>query len=129
MLTVLDEYTRQALCVTVNTKMGSSEVLEAIYPLLLKHGKPDYVRSDNGPEFIAKPLQDWLQRVGIKPIQNYPGSPWENGYNERFNGTLRHEVLNTEWFATSKQAQIATNVWLRQYNHTRPHHALNLRPP
>lgn len=129
MLTVLDEYTRQALCVTVRTKMGSAEVLEALYPLLLQHGKPAYLRSDNGPEFIAAPLQEWLVRVGIKPIQIYPGSPWENGYNERFNGTLRNEVLNAEWFATTKQAQIVINQWLRQYNNVRPHQALNMRPP
>ena len=81
MLTVLDEYTRQAMCVTVKARMGSADVLEAIYPLLLKHGKPEYIRSDNGSEFIAKALQEWLTRVGIKPIQIYPGSPWENGYN------------------------------------------------
>jgi len=67
MLTVLDEYTRQALCVTVNTRMGSADVLEAIYPLILKHGKPEYIRSDNGPEFVAIALQEWLTRVGIKP--------------------------------------------------------------
>ncbi len=129
MLTVLDEYTRQALCVAVNTKMGSTEVLEALYPLLLRHGKPEYIRSDNGPEFVAASLQEWLMKVGIKPIQIYPGSPWENGYNERFNGTLRHEVLNAEWFATTKQAQIVINQWLRQYNYIRPHQALNMRPP
>ncbi len=129
MLTVLDEYTRQALCVTARLKMGSSDVLEALYPLLLQHGTPEYIRSDNGPEFIAAPLQEWLTRVGIKPIQIYPGSPWENGYNERFNGTLRNEILNAEWFATTKQAQIVINQWLRQYNHIRPHQALNMRPP
>jgi transposase InsO family protein len=67
--------------------------------------------------------------VGIEPIQIYPGSPWENGYNERFNGTLRNEVLNAEWFYTVHQAQTAINVWLRQYNHIRPHHGLNMRPP
>ena len=129
MLTVLDEYTREALCVAVSTTMGANDVLEALYPLLLKHGKPEYVRSDNGPEFIAATLQDWLVRVGIKPIQIYPGSPWENGYNARFNGTLRHEVLNAEWFATTKQAQIVINTWLKQYNQIRPHQALNMRPP
>lgn len=129
MLTVLDEYTRQALCVTAGARMASADVLEALYPLLLKHGKPDYLRSDNGPEFIARPLQQWLIRVGIRPIQIYPGSPWENGYNERFNGTLRAEVLNAEWFSTIKQAQIVINQWLRQYNHIRPHQALNMRPP
>ena len=81
------------------------------------------------PEFIATHLQDWLKKVGIKPMQIYPGSPWENGYNERFNGTLRKEVLNAEWFHTTRQAQVAINVWLRQYNQIRPHHALNMRPP
>lgn len=104
-------------------------MLEALYPLLLKHGKPEYIRSDNGPEFIAAALQLWLTKVGIKPIQIYPGSLWENGYNERFNGTLRHEVLNAEWFNTTKQAQIVINKWLRQYNHIRPHRSLNMRPP
>ena len=129
MLTVLDEYTREALCVEVRLTMGSAEVLEALYPLLLQHGKPQYIRSDNGPEFIAAPLQEWLTRVGIKPIQIYPGSPWENGYNERFNGTLRKEILNAEWFATTQQAQIVINQWLRQYNQVRPHQSLNMRPP
>jgi len=129
MLTVLDEYTREALCVSVAAKMGSADVLEALYPLLLKRGRPDYIRSDNGPEFVAAPFQDWLQRVGIQPIRIYPGSPWENGYNERFNGTLRQEVLNAEWFATIQQAQVVINTWLRQYNHIRPHHALGMRPP
>ena len=94
MLTVIDEYTRQALCVAVATKMGHAEVLDALYPLFLKHGRPEYLRSDNGPEFIAGDFQAWLKKAGIKPIQIYLGSPWENGYNERFNGTLRREVLN-----------------------------------
>jgi transposase InsO family protein len=77
MLTVLDEYTREALCVEVRSRMGSAEVLEAFYPLLLKHGRPEYIRSDNGKEFTAQALQDWLTRAGIIPIQIYPGSPWE----------------------------------------------------
>jgi transposase InsO family protein len=109
--------------------VGADDVLEALYPLLLRHGIPEHIRSDNGPEFVAQAMQDWLARVGIKPIRIYPGSPWENGYNERFNGTLRHEVLNAEWFTTTKQAQIVINHWLRQYNHTRPHQPLNIRPP
>ena len=129
MLTVLDEYTREALAVTVANKMGSSDVLEALYPLLLKRGKPEYLRSDNGPEFTSEPFKEWLTKVGIKPINIYPGSPWENGYNERFNGTLRREVLNAEWFATTRQAQTVINLWLKQYNHIRPHHALGMRPP
>ena len=129
MLTVLDEYTREALCIAVNFQMGNADVLEAIYPLLLTHGKPEFLRSDNGPEFVAGAFQTWLTRVGIKPIRIYPGSPWENGYNERFNGTLRREVLNGEWFTTINQARTVIGRWLRQYNHIRPHQALNMRPP
>ena len=129
MLTVLDEFTRQALAVEVRTRMTADDVLEVLYRLFLQHGKPEYVRSDNGPEFASQASQTWLERVGVKPIRIYPGSPWENGYNERFNGTLRQEVLNAEWFATTRQAQIIIDLWLRQYNHTRPHQALNMRPP
>ena len=129
MLTVLDEYTREALSVTVQAKMGAADVLEVLYRLILKHGKPEHIRSDNGREFIAGSLQDWLIKVGIKPMQIYPGSPWENGYNERFNGTLRREVLNAEWFTSLHQAQTVINTWLRQYNHIRPHQALNMHPP
>lgn len=129
MLTVLDKYTREALNVTVATRMGSHEVLEALTPLILLSGAPDYLRSDNGPEFIAEPLQNWLKRIGIEPIRILPGSPWENGYNECFNGTLRREVLNAEWFATTRQAQTVINAGLRQYNWIRPHEALGMRPP
>ena len=110
MLTVLDEYICQALCVEVKPRMGSADVLEALYPLLLEHGKPDYIRSDNGSEFIATALQLWLRKVGIKPIQIYPGSPWENRYNERFNGTLRNEILNAEWFTSIAQVQTVINM-------------------
>ena len=128
MLTVLDEYTREALCVAVRPKMNAHDVLDALHPLFMKYGKSEFISSDNGPEFIAKYLQDWLKRVGIKPMQIYPGLLWENGYNERFNGTLRKEVLTAEWFHTTRRAQVATNVWLRQYNQIRPHHALGMRP-
>ena len=80
-------------------------------------------------KIVAEAMHDLLARVGIKPIRIYTGSPWENGYNERFNGTLRREVLNAELFTTTKQAQVVINQWLRQYNHIRPHQALNMRPP
>ena len=109
--------------------MGHAEVLDALYPLFLKHGKPVYLRSDNGPEFIAGDFHTWLNKAGIKPIQIYPVSPWENGYNERFNGTLRREVLNAEWFTSIRQAQTVIETWLKQYNHIRPHQALNMRSP
>jgi putative transposase len=83
--------------------------MEVLFPLLLRRGKPDYIRADNGPEFTASSFRQWLMRVGIQPLRIFPGSPWENGYNERFNGTLRLEVLNAEWFATTRKAQAAIN--------------------
>lgn len=129
MLTVLDEYTREGLCVAAQSRMNANDVLETLYELLLRKGKPEYIRSDNGSEFIATALQEWLVRVGIRPIQIYPGSQWENGFNERFNGTLRRELLNAEYFHSVKQAQVALNIWLKQYNKIRPHHSLNMRPP
>ena len=129
LLTVLDEYTREALCVAAAPRMGNAEVLEALYPLFLKHGKPEFIRSDNGPEFIAGAFQAWLTKADVKPIRIYPDSPWENGYNERFNGTLRREVLNAEWFSTIDQARTVISTWLKQYNHVRPHQALRMRPP
>ena len=109
--------------------MSAADVLEALYLLLIRHGRPQYIRSDNGPEFTAEVFQKWLTRLGIKPIRIYPGSPWENGYNERFNGMLRREILDAEWFATTKKVQTAINVWLKQYYHIRPHQALNMKPP
>ena len=129
MLTVLDEYTRQALCVEVKDKMNSDDVLEVMHRLLLKYGKPEFIRFDNGGEFVAEHLQEWLRRVGVTPIQIYPGSPWENAYNEQFNGTLRREVLNSQWFNSIKQAKVAINVWPTEYNHIRPHNALGMLPP
>jgi len=123
------QYGREALCVAAKPRMGNAEVLEALYPLFLKHGKPEFIRSDNGPEFIAENFHTWLTKVKIKPIRIYPRSPWENGYKERFNGTLRREVLNAEWFTSIRQAQVVIETWLKQYNHIRPHQALNMRPP
>lgn len=129
MLTVLEEYTREALCVSIGIKMGAAGVLEALYPPLSRRGTPTYIRSDNGSEFASVTFQCSLGRVGIEPIRTYPGSPWENGCNQRFNGTLRSELLNAEWLATTRQAQIVVNTWLCQHNHIRPHHALGMRPP
>ncbi len=108
---------------------GRPSVDPALLIRLLLIGYCFGIRSDNGPMFIATPLQDWLRRVGIQLMHIYSGSHWENGYHERFNGTLLREVLNAEWFHSTKQAQVAINVWLRQYNQIRPHHALNMRPP
>ena len=129
MLTVIGEYTRQALAVHIGTKLGSVEVLEALYPLIIEHGKPEHIRSDNGPEFVSEIFQTWLKRVGIEPIHIYPGSPWENGYNESFNGTLRNEILNVNWFQTTHEVQATINCWLKEYNHIRPHQGLAMRTP
>ena len=129
MLTVLDDYTREAVCVVVRSKMSANDVLDALYPLFIHHGKPEFIRSDNGPEFVATKLREWLQSVGIKSLNIYPGIPCENGYNERFNGTLRREVLNAEWFHGTQNAQVAVSTWLKQYNCNRPYQALGIRPP
>jgi len=83
--------------------------------------------ANNGPEFVAEAFQAWLTKVGVKPIRICSGSPWENGYNERFNGTLRREAFNAEWFLTIDQAKTVIGKWLRQYNHIRPHQSLNMR--
>ena len=96
MLTVLDEYTRKALSLVVRSKMSANYILDALYPLFMRYGIPEFIRSDNGPAFFAAQLQEWLQRVGIKSLHIYRGSPWENGYNKCFNRTLRREVLNAE---------------------------------
>ena len=91
--------------------------------------QPPLGRPDNGSEFTAHAVRGWLGRIGVKTLYIEPGSPWENGYNERFNGTLRREVLNAEWFTSIKQAQVVIETWLKQYNHIRSHQALNMRPP
>lgn len=113
MLTVLDEYSREALCVTVRSKMNDNDLLVVPHRLLMKNSKPGFIRSVNGPELIAASLQEWLRRFGIQPMQIFPGSLRENSYNERFNGTLRREVLNAEWFHTTKKTQVTFNSWLR----------------
>ena len=122
------EYTRQVLYVEMRTRMNAHNVWEAPHLLLIKHGNPEFIRSDKGPEFISKHLQDRLNRVGIKPMQIYPSSPWENEYNQRFNRTLRKAVLNAEWYHSTRKAQVAVTVRLRQNNRIRPYHALNMKP-
>ena len=109
--------------------LGSEEVVESLYPLILRPGRPTHLRSDNGPEFTALTFQEWLRRDGVTPMQIYPDSPWENGYNKRFNGALTNEVLNAEWFLTTRRAQAAINIWLKKYNQIHPHQALGQRPP
>lgn len=110
----------------VRPRMNENYLLDAFHRLLMKHGKPEFIRSDNGPEFIVGHLHGWLKKVSIQPMQIYLWSLWGNGYNERFNGTFRREALNAEWFHSTRQAQVAINVWLKQYNRIRPRHALGL---
>ena len=129
MLTVIDEYTRQCITVHAQFQLTSQEVLETLSECFIRYGKPEYIRSDNGSEFKARLLQAWLRTVHVKPIYIYPGSPWENGYNERFNGTLRHEVLDPEVFYSLDEAQAVIAQWIHQYNHIRPHQSLDHRPP
>jgi len=129
MLTVIDEYTRQGLAIVVERRLKSDDVLFCLAELFIKHGAPQYIRSDNGPEFTAKAVREWLGSIGVKTLFIEPGSPWENGYNESFNGKLRDEQLNTEIYYTLKEAQVLIERWRQQYNTIRPHSALNYRPP
>ena len=129
MLTVIDEYSRESLAVVVERKIKSDDVLNYLTELFLKHGEPDHIRSDNGPEFTARAVRQWLDRLGVQTLYIEPGSPWENGYNESFNGKLRDEVLNTEIFYTLKEAKIIIEKWRQEYNTFRPHSALGYLPP
>jgi putative transposase len=129
MLTVIDEYSRRCLAIRVDYKLNSDAVLDSLSDLFLQHGMPDYIRSDNGSEFTATSLKDWLHQLGVKTAYIEPGSPWENGYNESFNGRLRDELLNGECFDTLKEAQTIIEDWRLHYNHIRPHSALGYKPP
>lgn len=129
MLTVIDEFTRESLKIKVKRKLNSFDVIEALADLFLTRGIPCFIRSDNGPEFVAYRLRKWLEKVGVKTVYIEPGSPWENGYNESFNGKLRDELLNGEIFYTLKEAEILIEQWRWNYNHVRPHSSLGYKPP
>lgn len=129
LLTVIDEYSREALAVEVARKMKSQDVLRTLARLFVRHGPPEYIRSDNGPEFTAKEVRKWLKRLEVTTLFIEPGSPWENGYNESFNGKLRDELLNREVFTSLREAKILVEQWRRQYNQVRPHSSLGYRPP
>ena len=128
-LTVIDEYSRQSLAIVVARKIKSDDVLHCLTDLFVKHGTPEHLRSDHGPEFTAKAVRNWLERVGVKTLFIEPGSPWENGYIESFNGKLRDEVLNREIFYTLREAQVIIEGWRKEYNTFRPHSSLGYRPP
>ena len=128
-LTLLDEYSRESLALRVDRKLTSKEVIDVLSDLFLYRGIPDYIRSDNGPEFTAKAVRKWLKRLGVKTLFIEPGSPWENGYIESFNGKLRDELLNREIFTTLLEAKVLIEQWRREYNHIRPHSSLGYKPP
>ena len=129
LLTVLDEYTRECMAIEVRRSMKAHHVLEALADLFTRHGAPKHLRSDNGPEFTAKLVRHWLARVGVQTLFIEPGSPWENGYNESFNGKLRNKFLNGEIFYTLHEAVVLVEQWRRLYNTVRPHSACGGRPP
>lgn len=129
MLTVIDEFTRECLAIEVKRKLNNQDVLAVLGRLFLSRGAPDHIRSDNGPEFAAKAVRAWLAEMNVKTLFIEPGSPWENGYNESFNGKLRDECLNTELFYRLDEAQVVIERWRREYNTVRPHSALGYRPP
>lgn len=128
-LNVIDEYTRECLAVRVDRSLTSHNVIEVLTELFIERGVPVHIRSDNGPEFIAKRVRDWLERLQVRPLFIEPGSPWENGYIESFNGKMRDELLNLEIFYSLQEAQVLIEMWRRHYNTIRPHSALGYRSP
>ena len=129
MLCVIDEFTREALAIRVKRRLNSTDVLETLADLMILRGPPAYIRSDNGPEFIATALREWIAAVGSQTGYIEPGSPWENGYCESFNSKLRDELLNGEIFFSLAEAQVLIEAWRRHFNSVRPHSSLKYRPP
>ena len=128
-LNIIDEYTRESVGVKVERKIKSQDVLDKLFDLFVFRGIPEHIRSDNGPEFTAKAVRQWLNRLGVKTLFIERGSPWENGYIESFNGKMRDELLEREVFTTLKEAQVLIEGWRREYNQLRPHSSLGYQPP
>ena len=129
LLTVMDEFTRECLAIQVSRKLGSDDVAAKLTELFVWRGVPEHIRSDNGSEFTAPAVRTWLGNVGVKTLFIEPGSPWENGYIESFNGRLRDELLNGEIFETLMEARVVIEDWRQHYNRVRPHSSLGYRPP
>jgi transposase InsO family protein len=128
-MTLIDEFTRECLTIRVARRINSLGVIETMADMMLVRGVPEYIRSDNGPEMTAKIVRHWLGQVGAKTLYIEPGSPWENGYCESFNGKLRDELLNGEIFYSLKEAKAVIGQWRSHYNTVRPHSSLGYRPP
>ncbi len=129
MLNIIDEFTRECLAIRIDRKLNSTNVIDVLSDLFILRGVPGHVRSDNGPEFIAKAVRDWIAAVGAKTAFIEPGSPWENGYCESFNSKLRDELLNSEIFYSLAEAKVIIEAWRRYYNTERPHSSLGYKPP
>lgn len=129
MLNVVDEFTRECLAIRVERQLRAADVIDMLSDLFILRGIPSHVRSDNGPEFAATAVKGWISGVGAVTAFIEPGSPWENGYVESFNGKLRDELLNTEVFNTLAEAKVLIEQWRRHYNTVRPHSSLRYRPP
>lgn len=129
MLTMVDEYSRESRAIEVVRRLASRDVIRVLARLMVRHGVPEHIRSDNGPEFVAKEVREWLARLGTKTLFIEPGSPWKNRYIESFNGKLRDELLGGEIFYTLREARVLIEMWWKHYNHERPHGSLGYRPP
>ncbi len=127
MLTLIGEFSRKCLTIHCARRIGSIQVIEQLVNPILIHGIPEYIRSDNGPEFIAKELRSWLSGVGVKTTYIEPGSTWENGFCESFNGTFRDNLLDGKIFYSLKESQIIVGEWMKHYNHVRPHSSFGYR--
>lgn len=128
-LSIVDEYTRECLALEVNRTMTSEDVLDVLRDLLVIRGVPKHIRSDNGPEFIARAIREFLASAGIETLYVEPGSPWQNGYAESFHSRLRSELLDAEVFETVAEAQGLSAAWKNEYNHRRPHSSLGYQTP
>jgi len=128
-LNIIDEFTRECLRIKVSRKISSQDVISELFNLFILRGIPEHIRSDNGSEFTARAVRIWLNRLGVKTLFIAPGSPWENGYIESFNGKLRDELLNREIFTTLEEARVLIEQWRKEYNQVRPHSALGYHPP
>ena len=128
-LAVVDEYTRLCLAIEVGSRIDAQQVLNVLTRLLHRYGVPSYIRSDNGPEFIAKAIKDWLAAQGIDTAYIEPGKPWQNGAVESFIGKFPDECLHTEWFLNRTEARIIIENYRREYNEERPHSSLAYRTP
>jgi putative transposase len=129
MLNIIDEFTRECLAIRIDRRLNSTDVIDVLSDLFILRGVPGHVRSDNGPEFIAKAVREWIVAVGAKTAFIEPGSPWENGYCESFNSKLRDELLNGEIFYSLAEAKVIIEAWRQYYNTERPHSSLGYKPP